>query len=458
MRILLIQAISALDGGERVFPLGLARLASSLGDRHELQGLDLNLNPYPWAELVKTLDRFRPELVAVSFRNLDPLAGSLVSFVPHLKTLAALLRRHAPESRVILGGSGFTLFARRIMAAIPEIDLGLCGEADLAFPLLVEGLDAPMTVPGMLWRRDDGSLGGSTPRCCEDLDSLPFPNWTVFAPRRYDRVNQYVAFMGVETKRGCPNSCRYCLYPALQGRRVRLRSPVRVVDELEMLRAAHQLSLVHFTDPVVNQPAEHLRAICSEILRRRLTIGWTGFFREDALSEADVELYLRAGLASWYFSADGASDHALRLLGKGLSRDDVLRAARLAAASGVVTVYHFLVNLPGETQGTTDESRRLIEGLFDIHARRGNLGAVVINNLRLYPGAPLTEQVLREGLIDPRTDLLYPTYFNPPPWDHLRHELTAFCMQQGTLSFLNPGLPGGSPPKQQEAIDAHPAA
>ncbi len=52
-------------------------------------------------------------------------------------------------------------------------------------------------------------------------------------PPDYQDLNRYVAFMGVETKRGCPNNCSYCLYPVLQGRRMRLRSPERVADELE---------------------------------------------------------------------------------------------------------------------------------------------------------------------------------------------------------------------------------
>ena len=95
MRVLLIQAISTHDGGEVVFPLGLARLAAVIGGRHEVRGLDLNFNPFPWPDLVRTLDDFRPQVVGVSFRNLDPLAGNLLSFVPHLKTLAALLKKHA---------------------------------------------------------------------------------------------------------------------------------------------------------------------------------------------------------------------------------------------------------------------------------------------------------------------------------------------------------------------------
>jgi anaerobic magnesium-protoporphyrin IX monomethyl ester cyclase len=457
VRILLIQAVSTHDGGELVFPLGLARLAASVGGRHEVQGVDLNLSPYPWAEMVQTLRAFQPRLVAISFRNLDPLAGHLLSFVPHLRTLAALVREHAPEATVMLGGSGFSLFARRLMAEVAEIDLGYAGEADLAFPLLIENLENRGSVPGAYWRDADGSIrqNSATQICSLHLDTLPFPDWRLFDPRRYQAVNRYVAVMGVETKRGCPNHCRYCLYPKLQGSALRLRSPERVVDELEHLVTTCDVSLVHFTDPVVNQPVEHLRFICREILKRGLKIGWTGFFREDSLTFDDMELYRDAGLVTWYFSADGASGHALQLLEKRLTRDQILHAARVAAESGCPSVYHFLVNLPGESHSSVRETRELLDRLFEIHESTGNLGAVVVNNLRLYPGAPLTESILKEGLIAPGLDLLYPTYFNPPPWDHLRHDLTAFCMKQSTLSYLaaNPTVAEGG-----EGDDAHPAA
>lgn len=437
MRVLLIQAISTHDCGEVVFPLGLARLAAVIGGRHEVRGLDLNFTPYPWPELIRTLDDFRPEVVGVSFRNLDPLAGNLLSFIPHLKTLAALLKKHVPTATLVLGGSGFTLFAERLLAEVPEIDLAVAGEAEVVFPQLLESFGAPAPVPGVFWKTGAGVRREGGIVHCQELDALPLPDWRIFDPRLYLDRNRYVAFMGVETKRGCPNSCRYCLYPVLQGRGLRLRRPARVVDELVLLQREYGISSFHFTDAVVNQPAEHLRAICQEMLRRRLEIGWTGFFREDTLTAPDLDLYQKSGLLTLYFSGDGASDYTLKLLGKGLVREQILAAANLAAASGVLTVYHFLVNLPGETRSSIDETRHLLEQLFSVHVAQGNLGAVVLNNLRLYPGTSLTAEIIRQGLIDPRQDLLYPTYFNPPPWDHLRHELTTWCMRQGALSYLD---------------------
>ena len=96
------------------------------------------------------------------------------------------------------------------------------------------------------------------------------------------------------------------------------------MDELALLQQEFGIRSVHFTDAVVNQPAGHLRAICQEMLRRRLEIGWTGFFREDTLSDEDLALYQKSGLLTLYFSGDGASDYTLKLLGKDLVREQIL--------------------------------------------------------------------------------------------------------------------------------------
>jgi len=148
-----------------------------------------------------------------------------------------------------------------------------------------------------------------------------------------------------------------------------------------------------------------------------------------------LELYQRAGLSALYFSADGASRQALELLGKGLSVAQIEQAAGIAAASGAISVYHFLVNLPGENSATAAQTKALVECILEMHHRAGNPAAMVFNNLRAYPGAPLTRRILAEGLLDPQTDLLYPVYFNPPPFDGLRHELAALAARPEHLGL-----------------------
>lgn len=437
MRVLLIQAVSTTSGGECVYPLGLARLASVLREDHELRGLDLNLDPFPWPRVLTALNEFSPQVVCISFRNLDPLAGSLVSFVPQLKALAVLLKQQTPKIPLIVGGSGFSLFAERLMSEVPEIDYGLTGEAEESLPSLLGKLDSPGVVPGTVYRKV-GDIRSNDACHIADLTSLLEPDYGLFPAGDYRERNQYVTFMGIESKRGCPHRCSYCLYPSLQGNSVRLLPPEMVVDHLERLHYEQKVDAVHFTDPVLNQPAAHLRAICQGIMARGLNLGWTGFFREDCLEAKDLELYQKAGLSALYFSADGASDHTLGLLNKGMALEQVEQATQMAAASGIVSVYHFLVNLPGESPESVEQTWKLVEHILSWHDKADNPAAMVFNNLRLYPGAPLTDRIMQAGLMDLRTDLLYPVYFNPPPYDGLRHELTAQSIRPEHLGLAAP--------------------
>jgi putative variant cofactor biosynthesis B12-binding/radical SAM domain protein 1 len=242
-------------------------------------------------------------------------------------------------------------------------------------------------------------------------------------PGPYAGINSYAPVIGVETKRGCALNCAYCVYPQLQGRRFRCRPVAGVVDEIELLGKEFDIRTFHFNDSVLNVPTGHLEAICREILRRRLEVRWDGFFREDHLDANNIALFEEAGCECFSFSPDGLCQEALDVLDKGLTEDDIFRAAGLAAQRGVLSVYHFLVNVPGETAATCDKAIRTLERIYDLHAAGRNLGTVVLNNIRILPGTKIERIARREGVIGPATDLLYPTYYNPRPFESFRYRL-----------------------------------
>ena len=440
MRLLLIQLpTSHLGAGERVYPLGLSRLSALVPRECAKSALDLNLFADPWPELANALQSFQPDVVALSFRNLDPLAGHQASYLSALKTAAKLVRASIPHAKIWAGGPAFSLFAERIMLEAPELDAGIVGEGETALPRLLSIHPVCDGVPGLVYRTEQGIVqhaGALVP----DLNTLPGLDLASFPPEAYVDGNAYVASIGIESKRGCDLRCAYCLYPCLGGGKHRFRSPGNVVDEMERLHKEHGVRLFHFTDPVLNRPPEHLASICRELLSRKLRLEWTGFFREDTLSESLAQLASDAGLAAFYFSGDALTEQGLRTLNKRMTKEDLYRAARIAARSGVITVCHFLINLPGDSRVLIEEAWSTLDRILDIHARAGNLGAVVFNNVRLYPGAPLTQKLASDGSLDPGTDLLYPTVFNPPRFAHVLHEMEAHCHLAGVFSRLGLSL------------------
>ena len=436
MKLLLVQVpTSHLGAGEKVYPLGLSRLSSLVPADVEKQGLDMNLSLDPWEQLKQAVEDQGPDIVALSFRNLDPLAGHQASYLSSLKTAAQLVRTLAPRARILAGGPAFSLFAIRLMEEIPQIDFGIQGEGETAFAQLLSPTIVPDQIPGIVWRKQDQVIANPLgPKI--SMDDIPPMDTDLFCPDEYTKTNAYVAAMGIEGKRGCDLWCGYCLYPFLGGTCMRLRPPEKIVDEMQMLKEKFNIHLFHFTDSVVNRPRDHFEALCRQLIDRRLNVAWTGFFREDSLTSQNLDLAMRAGLTAVYFSADALTERGLKLLNKGLALTDIFDAARLTAQKNILTMCHFLVNLPGEDKDSVRQSRQTLNRLLDIHGPAGNLGAVIFNHVRLYPGATMTQRLIRSGELDPDLDFLYPVYHNPAKFGHVLHEFEGICHSAGVFSRL----------------------
>lgn len=436
MRVLMVQTPS-VEGitQERVYPIGIVSLASRLKDSgHEVDLFDMNLEVDQFGALKEKLLSFKPEVVGLSLRNIDPLANKTSSLIPPFVVTVRLISSILPQAWLIAGGTGFSLFPERLMVELPEIHYGIVGEAETSFPALLSSLENPPDLKG-LCRRENGGIRVLLPSQEFDMAAYTVPDRQLLDPSHYAGINNYVPAVGIETKRGCPYNCAYCVYPKLQGKKLRCRLPGQVVDEMEVLHKEYGIESFHFTDPVVNLPNGHLEEICREILRRKLKVRWDGFMREDCLNEENTALFARAGCECFSFSPDGLCQEALDVLNKGLTEAQILKAAELTSQTDVISVYHFMVNVPGETEETMQKGIDFLERIYELHERKMNLGAVVLNNIRILPGTPIEAIARENGVIRPGTDLLYPTYYNPPPFDQFRYKLETINLSKNVFMW-----------------------
>lgn len=435
MKILLVQLpTSHMGAREIVYPIGLARLSTLVPETVTKLCLDMNVEKDPWHALHMHLEKFRPDTALLSFRNIDPLAGIQASYLPSLATSAKMIRTVLPACRIVAGGPAFSLFGTRIMEMVKDIDFGVAGEGEPLLPHLLFSVVEVEKLPGLLFRDIEGHVVENPRTVSMSLTNLPRPDVKNFCPAAYIGENNYVAAIGIEGKRGCDLNCAYCVYPALGGFKTRLRPPKEIVDEIAFFHKEHRVDLFHFTDSVVNRPLDHFEAVCEELIRRKLAISWTGFFREDTFTEKTADLCLKSGLVACYFSADALYEKGFQLLKKRLSKEDVRRASRVSVESGILSMHHFLVNLPFETPADVQESREMMEEILDIYSGTSLLGAVIFNNVRLCPDASLTQKLIKKNMLPQSTDFLYPVYYNPPETAHVRFELEALCHSAGVFS------------------------
>ncbi|MFO8008943.1 MAG: radical SAM protein [Candidatus Brocadiia bacterium] len=368
-----------------VASLGLEYLAGALqGEGCPVELVDLSWSDEAGSALADALQRMRPRMVAVSFRNSDDCFWpSAHSFVPELCRLVGRLRA-LTDAPLVLGGAGFSVFPLAILRAT-GCEFGIRGEGEHALARLARALGgdgAAEDIPGLAWRTGEGAYAANPPRPAHPL-SLPTGRDHLDNRRYFAEGGQ----AGLETKRGCGRRCTYCADPLIKGRRVRTRHPAEVADEVESL-LAQDVDVLHLCDSEFNVPYRHAMAVCAELARRGLgeRVRW---YTYAAVTQFDAELAAamrEAGCVGVNFGADSASPQMLSTYGRRHGPEDIASAVQACHEHDLRVMTDLLLGGPGETEETLRET-------IEFMKRVGPdcVGAAL--GVRLYPGTSLAAQV-----------------------------------------------------------------
>lgn len=429
MKILLFQSYLR-KAGLKVYPLGLVSLASC-ANNHEVRICDLNLYEKPFQTLGKELQEYNPDLIGISLRNidnqdrLDPVYY-YQDFVKATRTIKAA----KPDTPLVVGGPGFSMFAREIMERNPELDFGVYLEAEETFPELLQNLDNPETVKGIYYRKNG---------FVQFTGAGKFPNLNNLPPIQRSCVDMSLypsseINVGVQSKRGCNLKCTYCNYPFLCGNKIRLRKPENVVDEIEEMVNLHGINKFTFVDPIFNAPIDHANAICREIIRRNLNVSWGAYMHIGNATEDFLLLARDSGCNAYIFSPDGISKNALKSLNKGITEDEIKKVYKLFMTNerlkDAFVLFTLMLCPPGETfWGLFKTLCFYIKAKYSFRGRGGSM----FSWIRIEPETKIYEIALANRALRPNIKLLpetfeglQDTFYSHPPLKHLDVALMCF--------------------------------
>ena len=392
-----------------IAPVGIDYVAGAVRQAgFEVDVLDLCLSKTKMADYFAGC---RPELVGLSFRNVDDCFWpSGASFLPALEETIAQLR-NLTDAPIVLGGVGFSIFARQIVEHTGA-DFGIRGDGELATVRLLEELRGRRRfdrVGGLIYR-DNGTVRANPPAWPREL-SVPGSRDAVDNATYFRRGGQ----MGIETKRGCHRRCIYCADPLAKGTSARLRNPAEVADEVQSL-LARGADVLHLCDCEFNLPPDHARAVCDELVRRKLPqqMRWYAYLAVTPFDDDLARCMVRAGCAGINFTSDAAHPAMLATYGQPHGKADLARAVELCRKHGMAVMLDLLLGGPGETPETAAETIRFIK-----HIQPDCAGAAL--GIRIYPGTAMARVVAAEGppQRNPNVlrhyggpiDLLWPTFY-----------------------------------------------
>ena len=165
--------------------------------------------------------------------RLDRIAGELYEakadvigfscYIWNLKEIVALIRQlHpvCPNVKFVVGGPEVSFESEKFLLEHPEVDALVIGEGEKTFLELIstwEGGNDLSHVSGIAWNKSGKIVTNSLQLVATHLNDLPDP---------YTEKEDFTGrLVYVETTRGCPFNCQYCLSSTFQG--VRFLEPER---------------------------------------------------------------------------------------------------------------------------------------------------------------------------------------------------------------------------------------
>lgn len=330
---------------------------------------------------------------------------------PFVRRLADSIKQHLPNSPIVLGGMHPTLFYHEILEHCLSIDAVVIGEGELQAIALAEAYSSgTMATKGELqnihalaFRDRDGQIIYNPRKdFIQDLDSLPMLAWDLLHFKEYYadhsvwhnprglKINMSVP---IYTSRSCPFDCNFCSSDSLMGRGLRLRSPIRVVDEMEMLYKTYGQNYFGFIDDNLVVRKEHIMTICSEIIRRGMNIQFESYvgYHINSLDEDIIDAMVRAGATYFILPIEHGNDQIRnKVIGKKLSRDKIREVVAICKRYDVLTGTSCIMGFPEDTTETLDDTLKLLDEL--------QLDVVNVHTLIPFPGTKVFDQAVREHL------------------------------------------------------------
>jgi anaerobic magnesium-protoporphyrin IX monomethyl ester cyclase len=371
---------------EKRIPLGLLYLDAVL-KKNNYDVLTKDYSPKTEKEFLEDIESiiktFNPEVVGISIVTL-----TRVSAYKAIK----LVKQINSKIKIIMGGIHATLMYEQLLENF-DIDAVCIGEGEKTILELLDAFEKKKSLKNIkgIAYKEGNKIIKTKEKEPVNLEELPFPS--------YDLLSSNYESIYMLSSRGCSFGCVFC---SEGNKKVRLRSPKNVVDEIEFITKTYpKLKYLTFWDENITIDQQRTIEICKEIIKRNIKLKYVCQSRIKPVSRELFYWMEKAGFEMINFGVESGSNQILKNIKKGITKEDVYNTFKLIKEfKGLYPYKYIMVGLPGETKETVDETIKLINSLNKLVSRHLEWQSFYPQPLIVYPGTEIYQIMKEKGLMD----------------------------------------------------------
>lgn len=339
-------------------PLTLAIVAAILRDAGFIVSVkDCSNDDISFAQLKNIIQDFKPDLVIVN-TSTPSIRGDL--------KVADLTQEIDKHIKTVFFGIHVTALAEEIFKENPNVELIVDGEPEYTLRDLALALrdGHPISrVKGLIYRANGKIIRNEKRPLIENLDEIPHPAWDMVNINGYRLPITNRPFLLVLTGRGCPNSCRFCVAEVFYGKKTRIRSWRKIVDEIKYVREKYNINdfLFWAENGITNK--QHMHELSQGLAAEVPGLKWVCNGRVDIIDEELLKTMKRAGCWMIGYGIEAGTQRVLDLMKKNTKIDAIEKAIRLTKKVGIEVTAHVIVGYPGETKDDILNTLKLLKRL-----------------------------------------------------------------------------------------------
>ncbi|MBQ7416323.1 MAG: radical SAM protein [Oscillospiraceae bacterium] len=276
--------------------------------------------------------------------------------------LAQRIKARWDDIYIVFGGPQSDITAEDTVSRIPYVDYVCCGEGETTiYPFFSSLLrkEPDLSVPGLVYRTNDTVVKNPRPEMIAELDGLPMIDYSKIYMGGTPEDQSSIRFP-IDVGRGCPFGCTYCSTKAFWGRKYRMKSPRRIIEEIKLIHDQFGITKFKFSHDMFTLNRKIVIETCDRMRGLDFPVEWVCSARLDCLDRELIDIMADSGLFGIFIGIETGSPRMQKLINKNLKLDRVIEILSYLRDKGIAIKVSFIYGFPEETEDDLSQTMSLM--------------------------------------------------------------------------------------------------